>query len=364
MSSSSGGILKNCFLAIIGVISALLIMEAGVRIRQYVKYGTAASYAGGHMEKDPGSGLNIPSPGTETRSLKINSRSFRGPEPEDPKPADRIRIAFLGSSTTFCAEVNGEEKTWPYLVWRDLQNAYPGIKMDYVNASVPGYLVWKDVINLERRVKPLRPDIIIIYEGPNDLSWWANALAGKQGKEIYKNGWLEKYSLAYDIIKKNFVIFITQQKAKSERERLKFKPGELSVNFRKELAGLIDAAKRTAPVVVIATISYKMRREQTDDEKLRNANTALFYMPSMGLSGLLDAHEEYNRVIRETAKEKGVILVDKELMIPGEDAYFEDSIHFSAKGCELMAKRVVDSLSGSAEFKDFLRSRGQKQINS
>jgi lysophospholipase L1-like esterase len=365
MKRRSTNIIINASLVIISIIIGLLVIEGVVRFRQYVRYGTTSPYIGGDRIKDHDTGLMILPPNTKTASIKINSLGFRSPELEDPKPLGRVRIAFIGSSTTFCAEAGEEKRTWPYLVWHDLQKTYPQIKIDYVNAAVVAYGVPNDIVNLEKRIKPLQPDIVIIYEGFNDMCWAANKLAIKQEKSISREsitweGLLEKYSLAYNIIKKNLGIFINQQKAKSGKDRLSFEPKEVSITFRRELTELVMASKRAAPIVAIATLSYKIRREQSGGEKLRNANTALFYMPYMSLSGLLDAYEEYNRVIREVAKETGVILIKNELIIPGDDRYFKDSIHFTDQGCGLMAKRIVDSLAGSAEFIDFLRTRIKK----
>lgn len=350
----------NCLLTIISISLALLIIEAGVRIRQYVKYGTVAQYVGADKIEDLKSGLMIPRPGIKTKSSRINSLGFRSPELDNPKAPGNIRVAFLGSSTTFCAEASNEGSTWPSLVSSMLQKTCPQMKMDYVNASAPGYVVSNDLVNLEKRVKPLEPDIIIIYDGFNDMSISMKIIAVRQNKRYYKEGWLEKQSLAYSLIKKNLTILVDQQNAKSGKDRLVFDPKEISRGFRKELTDLIVAGKKTAPIVAVATLSYKMRREQPDEERLRNANTALYYMPYMSTSGLLDAYEEYNRVIREAAKETGVILIENELVIPGDDKHFRDSIHFTDQGSELMAQRVVDSLVASAEYNNFLNSRPQK----
>jgi lysophospholipase L1-like esterase len=232
--------------------------------------------------------------------------------------------------------------------------------MDYVNASASGYVISYDLINLEKRVKPLQPDIIIIYKGFNDMASYAKGIAARQNKRYYKEGRFEKYSLAYDLIKKNLTIMMNRKNARSGKDRLVFEPEEISRGFRKELTDLIIAAKKIAPVVAVATLSYKIRRGQPDEEKLRNANTALYYMPYMSTSGLLDAYEEYNRVIRDVAKETGAILIDNELVIPGDDEHFRDSIHLSDQGSRMMAQRVVDSLAASVEYNNFLNSRSQK----
>ena len=56
-------------------------------------------------------------------------------------------------------------------------------------------------------------------------------------------------------------------------------------------------SKSVAPIVALATFSNKFRREQTPEEQIAAANTAIYYMPYMNVEGLLRAFEEYNRVI-------------------------------------------------------------------
>ena len=58
-----------------------------------------------------------------------------------PKPPGRVRLAFIGASTTFCAEVSSDAAAWPDLVVETLHGRFPGTRFDYVNGGVPGYAV-------------------------------------------------------------------------------------------------------------------------------------------------------------------------------------------------------------------------------
>ena len=113
--------------------------------------------------------------------IEINSLGFRGPEIAVPKPAGVLRIAFLGASTTFCAEVCSDRAAWPHLVIENLKTVSPGQSFDYINAGVPGYLASTSMQNLVHRVAPLEPDIIVIYHATNDLAAETRKLAIEQG---------------------------------------------------------------------------------------------------------------------------------------------------------------------------------------
>src|SRR2546425_12595206 len=89
--------------------------ELGVRVRQHIKFGNLLRIEDTYT-LDPKSGMRIPVPGGSFGGIHVNSMGFRGPELKTPKSRHTLRIAFLGSSTTYCAEVSNNENTWPHLV--------------------------------------------------------------------------------------------------------------------------------------------------------------------------------------------------------------------------------------------------------
>src|SRR5678815_5864581 len=109
-------------LVLIGIatVVALLLVEGAVRVRQWLRYGSVRP-AIAQLRLDPATGLMIPTP---TTKIVLDSHGFRRPEVEVPKPPNRIRLAFTGASTTFCAEVSGNDATWPYLVVEALRSKY------------------------------------------------------------------------------------------------------------------------------------------------------------------------------------------------------------------------------------------------
>ncbi|HMI30853.1 MAG TPA: hypothetical protein VK527_03870, partial [Candidatus Limnocylindrales bacterium] len=142
-------------LLVTSVVFALCALEGAVRVRQRLQYGTSTGEAF-QLVADPATGLFIPKPGQDTGKIRINREGFRSPEISRLKPLGTVRLAFLGGSTTFCAEVTGNDETWPALVSRGLGERYPGVKFDYVNAGVPGYGLGSIRRNLDGRVAPLR----------------------------------------------------------------------------------------------------------------------------------------------------------------------------------------------------------------
>lgn len=312
-------------------------------MRQYWKYGSASPtvYA---LTLHEASGLQIPTPGLVRGGIRINGLGFRGPEIAMPKPDGTVRLAFLGASTTYCAEVSSNEVAWPHLVTEMLRSRYPETRFDYVNAGVPGYTTAENIKNLEFRVAPLEPDVIVIYEATNDLSMDTRRLAQREGllsENPDRTSALGRWSTLWFLLEKNWKVWRRQGAARTGDSRLQFDPQALSRDFELRLDSLVERAQRQARLVVLVTFSHRVRHDQSDEEKLNASVTSLYYMPYMSVEGLLAGFDEYNRVIREIARTRGALLVAGEDEIPGDARHFVDSVHFTDRGSRQMAERVV-----------------------
>ena len=123
---------------------------------------------------------------------------------------ETARVAFLGGSTTFCAEVSGDDKTWPYLVVNALKSAYPDRSFDYINAGVPGYTSETSRKRYEAEVVALRPDLVVIYHATNDLISISRGIAKNRGldSDVLEGNltWLSDWSMLSYLVEKNLRI--------------------------------------------------------------------------------------------------------------------------------------------------------------
>ena len=103
--------------------------------------------------------------------LRTNRFGFRGPEISLKKPANVIRIAFVGASTT----VGGHSELWSYpeLVGRWLNEwaAAQGtdVRFEIINAAHEGDRSMGIAATVEQEVVALAPDLIVYYEGANQF---------------------------------------------------------------------------------------------------------------------------------------------------------------------------------------------------
>ncbi|MBL8703110.1 MAG: SGNH/GDSL hydrolase family protein [Alphaproteobacteria bacterium] len=344
---------------VLALVVVLLAAEGFVRVRQWYKYGTLASYE--HLyQEDPVLKLRVLRAGAREGTISINSLGFRGPEIPRDKPAHRLRIAFLGASTTYCAEVSSDAAVWPHQAIEMLGRRFPGVEFDYVNGGAPGYRVEASLTNLRHRVGVLKPDVIVIYHATNDLSGELRRLAEEAGifkpSDLMRHG-IDEYSLLYELLRKNLRVMAAERQAADAKSILAFDPARLGEGFRADLTRLVEESRRVAPVVAVATFATHLRPEHNLEQQRRAAVSALVVMPFMSLPGLVDGYRRYNDVIREVGRSTGAMLIEGENDIPGDPAHFVDTVHFTDAGARRMAERVVGVLATAPEFLRLAESR-------
>ena len=344
------------------VVGMLVIAEGAVRVRQYVKYGVTADFNEFYMT-DEKTGLRVLVAGKSTQRISINSLGFRGPEINREKPPGTFRLAFLGASTTYCAEVSSNDKVWVDLVARDLSEQFDRVKVDYINGSVPGYALESSLKNLSLRIAPLEPDLVVIYHATNDLSDEMRGLAEAQGVTALNlekgQSWLADYSLLWKLVEMNLSILVAEERAEQQSQTVEFVASKLGTPFKTELAELVRQARTAgAKRVALATFSIQLRNGQNEQQLRKASESATYYMPFTSPQMLIEAYARYNDVIREVARESGALLIDDESMIPGDPTHFHDTVHFTDTGSAVQAQRVSTALAADEKVRKMLQHAG------
>ena len=346
---------KVLFLAVL-LLMLIGLCEAGLRARQWLRYGTfAASMRDPMLVHDKEADLLVPKPGYEIKgarlNVKINSLGFRGDEFERKKPAGTVRIACLGASTTFCMEVSHNHKTWPHRLQEKLSAAYPGVRFEVINTAVGGYTATENLRNLTHRVLPLDPDLAIYYEGNNEIVKDTGQLALRRGliadgdsRSVARS--VSQYSVLFDLAYKNLAI-LYGRKQSAATAKIDTIPNDLPQHF----IGLLETmreqlAARDVPLV-LSTFIVKFRRNQPRQTQIANADVEFYYMPWMSIDGMLDAMDTYNQAILDYAAKNRLPVVDDRDAVPPDAEHFSDCMHFVDKGAEAMAERFFGYLKGA-----------------
>ena len=320
--------------------------ELMLRIVQTRKYGGVdVVEKGDAFYREQGTGLRLPKPGVRLGAVRINSAGFRSPEIPHQASPGTLRLAFLGSSTTYDAG-SPDEYTWPNLTAKMLQSHVPsGCTVDFLNAGLPGFGTSDMQAHFEAHVKQFRPDAVIILASDVTGDIQRVLLAqGVKSAEYLKPSWFAERSLLWGKIEKNVRIVRLQRAAYRTEGKMRFDHDDHAADFAVRLTMLTKTVRASGALPVLVTTSGQLRREQSRRAQLQAANTALFYNPFMSIPGLLDARDAYNSAIVRTGAATGAIVIEGENDIPGDREHFLDSAHFTPRGSGVMARRVVQGV--------------------
>jgi len=140
-------------------------------------------------------------PNQITDSITINNLGFRGPEFLTVKPLDTHRIFMVGGSTMFGAGATSDETTIPGYLQQLLDKKDIGFDIEVINAGIQGADSNSELKLIEQKLVSYSPDLIIIYDGWNDLR------ANNTVVDVKKN-WKIMCGLGGD---SNFDVIITLQ---------------------------------------------------------------------------------------------------------------------------------------------------------
>ena len=154
------------------VLGFFALLEGGLRVYVAVRNETLkdrslppSDLREAYQQPDPVFGYAL-RPGHEEQGIRINALGFRGPEILRTKPPGMVRIVAMGDSTTF--GLSRAPCTYPAALSRRLKLTAPS-PVEVVNAGVEGYSSLYLLHQMQERVAPLSPDVVLIYAGWNDL---------------------------------------------------------------------------------------------------------------------------------------------------------------------------------------------------
>jgi len=154
-------------------IAALIVGELSVRFYTWCRGWTPNCYAAQlrlfRPNKEIGADLR---PGFHMQSgvysITINSLGLRGPEISQKKLRGVLRVAIVGESSAFGYLV-GDDDVAARQFEANLRAR--GLKVEVLNAGVPGYNLFHSTVRYREVVAPLEPDLVVAYLGWNDLTY-------------------------------------------------------------------------------------------------------------------------------------------------------------------------------------------------
>ena len=281
--------------------------------------------------------------------VRVNEDRFVG-DPLARDGPDLWRIVAVGDSCTFGS--GNEVDTYPAILGHLLaQDAAPGERIEVVNAGISGLNSELALRRLESRVPALRPEVVTIYIGWNDLMKF-DPLA--QNEESAFSGiaravddlWITKglRKLLFYYLRPRM-----REPATGPESRTGKFAGFEPTLFEQNLRAMISAVRGMGARPVVMTLPTLVRPDMTAKD-LRDSGVMFPYFRSAYAVGdFLDLLAAYNGTIRRVAAEENVPLVDLARSfdaIPDPRPYFFDTMHTNRRGMELIAQDVSTVLEG------------------
>ncbi len=119
---------------------------------------------------DPVTGISSQVPNQHFPNLNINNHGFRGPEILKEKAENTFRIFVVGGSTTFSLRTLSDQTTIPGYLQENFDNFQLNKKIEVINAGITNIVSTDELKLIQTKIVQFKPDLIIIYDGTNDLT--------------------------------------------------------------------------------------------------------------------------------------------------------------------------------------------------
>ncbi len=281
----------------------------------------------------------------ESNPYRINNLGFRGPDISGEKPENVYRIICLGDSCTFGEGLGGDTVPYPRILENILNESARGVRFEVVNAGVPGYNTIDGFYWIRDELMTLSPDLVTILFGWND-HWLTDRPpyeeAAKNSRVVRLHDILHKLNI-YRLLSR--MIYRLRWKSHQERLMIEFENSRFEVlphEYQTNLSGMRSMVKSGgADVILMTSPSGIMPGHEPA------------YLLKLGVINNLETlpalHETYNNVVRKTARENGVLLVDPAKAFKGrEDEFFDDRlvdpIHPNYAGHQFIARMLAEAV--------------------
>ncbi len=312
-------------------------------------YEIMSSEKGGHWKLRPGYGgestkkSNLPMRG----GIRVNNFGYKGPELKSDN--SHTKILAVGDSTTF----GGSEVDYPREMERFLQHS--GYDVEVVNGGVEGYST-RNVIYETTRYAQLKPDIVVLYLGWNDLyspeRWLNEAEQGIRFLWLLRNvsgsisrRFIGEYSHAINALNRKAKPDFTSKEVMWLDD---YTPPFIG-NFEE----IIDSFEAVGSEIFLVTLPGLFTTyEYPSFKALEIGHLPLFTDNPYVLAKIT---ERLNQSIRDIAQNRNLHLIDLEIWgrtnLKPRENYFNDSVHLNAEGLTMLGAFMAKQL------KSFIHSK-------
>ena len=334
---------------LIGIVGSLVVMEVAVRVHVASRgwtpncYVTGAAFFVPHEKAGHTLRPNLRMK-SSSYDISINSVGLRGDEVTSQKPSDCTRVMVLGGSSVFGYLVpDGQDSCRVLESILSKDDRLQDRKVEVLNAGVPGYNMTQCRLRYEADLAALKPDIVLLYLGWNDIRYLAapNEAHDKTppGPSLWQRILIKSTlygMLRYRIFPPDAPVFVPP--AKSSSMIATDPPDDITETFRKDFRALISSIRKSGARAVVCT---QLMAAGQDDSNLKQF---LGSTPEQ-----IEANDRLGTLItdaiRDEAKQSNVPLIDVAKLIQCDRSLLGDAIHLTKQGHYEVAVCWADTLA-------------------
>lgn len=344
-------------LLLVGLTITALSLELGLRF-YFGQYGTrdekiAYLYSRAEIESLQVSTIPLPfiEYGLSPDFPGHNRLGYRGDDVRVPKPSGTFRIVVYGDSSTY-GTTNPYDETYPYYLGEILRGERGYTNAEVVNAGVAGFTSWNSLVDLTLRGVELDPDLVIVYQGGNDVlprevsPDCYSAISPFLGLDPRRQMRAVPSELSPSALYRLIAISLgwMNTPATNEVDRVNSTVGCTAsgdaaqnvplnppIYFERNLHNMIGIARANDIPIMLATYAYNP-----------NSEFALPYWRT--------AVAEHNAITTRVAEQEATLFLDYASIAPTAGEFWNDSIHMTSEGNLQMARTLADFLIKQGEI--------------
>ena len=277
-----------------------------------------------------------------TNNLRFSNGLDGSRDIEIPKPSNLFRVNCIGASTTGnYIHFDGKSYSYPLELEGILQSKYSK-SIEVNNCGQGGYNSADILVRFLLQIADTDPDVVIIYHGYNDVSAFLTEDFVSDYSHVRRNlgesYW--KFALAskVPVTPLKFLNFLFEKWMPIDSRNSLL--GQVSKGifnaslnpeiglktYQRNLQYIIDICKARNIKVILSTYCHFLY------EEIKNDAFHLLYHKIVN---------QENAIMRELAKINNLTLVDNSSLVPQDEEFFVDSIHFTPEGMRLIATNIA-----------------------
>ena len=312
----------------------------------------------------------IPTPNLVSGENRNNALGFRGEDISADKPEGVYRIVAVGGSTTYSVDVEDYRDSYPHQLGDYLRDG--GFDhVEVINAGAGSYTSYQNFMNIQFRVLPLQPDLIIDYQGYNDIH--ARIVYPYSDYRGDNSGYIAPFvtdTIMPDILEYSTALRIIGIRANLTKPHsaLEWHRFKLSTSSRRDdffsqwRTGAYPSgifAEASAMDMLLNNPPIHLERNLESMVALANqhhvglllvtfATSTEFNLPPVASEEYIFALKQHNDLARAVAERSDTPLFDLASVFPDDRSLFTDGRHMTVEGNRIRAQLIGDFII--AEF--------------